>query len=59
MFRNTSCIWHSLVAVQLVVVVEVIVVAVAVPYYLSPADSAGREGPGVLMEEAGEDCGAG
>ena len=51
--------WHSLVAVQLVVVVEVNVVAVAVPYYLSPADSAGREGPGVLMEEAGEDCGAG
>ena len=69
-FRNTlhflggvRRIGHSLVVVQLVVAVEVVVVVVAVlvvsKYYLSPAHSAGQEGPGVLMEEAGEDCGAG
>ena len=62
-FGGVRRIGHSLVVVQLVVAVEVVVVVVAVlvvSKYLSPADSAGQqEGPLVLMEEAGEDCGAG
>ena len=61
-FGGVRRIGHSLVVVQLVVAVEVVVVVVAVlvvSKYLSLADSADQEGPGVLMEEAGEDCGAG
>ena len=62
-FGGVRRIGHSLVVVQWVAAVEVVVVVVAVlvvgSKYLSPADSADQEGPGVFMEEAGEDCGAG
>ena len=68
MLRNNSCIFlvsvasvalgkYWLVVVQWVAAVEVVVVVVAV--LVSPVDGADQEGPGVFMEDAGEDCGAG